>query len=60
MADDEDAPASTIAQPKVFEEMSVEALQAYRLELEREIARVDAAVADKRKARHGAESLFRR
>jgi uncharacterized small protein (DUF1192 family) len=46
--------------PKNLEEMSVEALESYIADLEAEIMRAREAIDEKRKARQGAESIFRR
>jgi hypothetical protein len=51
---DEEAPASKTA-PRVLEEMSIEALQAPILDLEQEIAPIDAVVTRNREAHKGAE-----
>jgi uncharacterized small protein (DUF1192 family) len=59
--DEEDlTPRAQKPKPKNLAEMSIEALEEYVAELEAEIARTREAIAEKRKARAGAESVFRR
>jgi uncharacterized small protein (DUF1192 family) len=58
MFDDEDKPKQ-VAQPKL-EEMSIEALNEYIDELKAEIARAEAAIAEKQGVRGVADSLFKR
>jgi uncharacterized small protein (DUF1192 family) len=62
MTMDEDEPLAreTKTAPKNLEAMSIEALEEYIAELEEEIARVGAAIEEKRKLRSGADELFRK
>ena len=47
-------------QPKNLDDMSIEALKEYIAELESEIARTRAAIAQKEKARLGADQFFKK
>jgi uncharacterized small protein (DUF1192 family) len=59
--DEEDLrPRETETGPKNLEVMSIEALEEYIAELEEEIARVRAAIEEKRKLRSGADALFKK
>ena len=60
MDPDDLEPRSAKPVPKNLEVMSIEALADYVAELEAEMARVRAAIAAKRKARSGADAVFRR
>ncbi len=53
-------PEKKIEQLKNLEIMSIEALGEYIADLEAEIARVRAQIAEKEKARLGAESVFKK
>ncbi|CAA7615080.1 DUF1192 domain-containing protein [Magnetospirillum sp. UT-4] len=46
--------------PRVLDTMGIEELEAYIADLEAEITRVRAAIAAKRSARAGADSVFRK
>lgn len=52
-------PRTPQPKPKNLDELSIEALQDYIAELETEIERVKRAIAEKEKARDGAESVFK-
>ena len=60
MFDDEDgpAPAAEDGFPRALERMSVDALEAYAGELEREVARVRGEIARKRRLGAAAAGLF--
>lgn len=59
MNEDDDRARPAAPQPRDLETMSVEALTAYRQDLEKEIARVNEVIAAKQRARAGAQSLFK-
>ena len=60
MDTDDLEPLKETPAPKNLDVMSIEALHEYIAELEAEIGRVRAVIADKEKAREGAESVFRK
>lgn len=57
--EDPDEPRDVKPKPKNLDVMSIEALGEYIAEMEAEIARVREAIANKEKARLGAESVFK-
>ena len=59
MDTDDPGPAKKKPEPKKLEEMSIEALGDYIAELEAEIGRARHAVALKKEARQGADSVFK-
>ena len=59
MSEEDDRARPAKPQLRDLEAMSIEALKAYRQELEQEIARVDEKIAAKQRARAGAQSLFK-
>ena len=59
MEDDDLEPRAKKPEPKILAKMSIEALSEYIAELEAEIARVRATIADREQARTEAESAFR-
>jgi uncharacterized small protein (DUF1192 family) len=59
MEDDDLEPRASKVEPIVLAKMSIEALHEYIGELEAEIARAKAIIADKERARADAETAFR-
>ena len=59
MEDDDFGPRVEQPEPKILAAMSIEALREYVVELEAEIARAKAVIADKEHARSAADSVFR-
>lgn len=53
-------PRNKKPQPKNLDDLSIEALKDYIAELESEIARTRAAIAQKEKARLGADQFFKK
>lgn len=59
MSDDDLIPPKKGIEPVNLEVMSIAALTEYAAALQREIARVQAAIGEKERARQGAEAIFR-